>query len=212
MENPPTPCLWQAPASTQKTKGKPGWPFAGAHGGGLSCRPIGPPTKAGVVPPGSGRRRVQTTNARAYATLNARKRTRANRTRTVNFRALPCPRSPIIHSLAGFDCAIHHHHRTSPARPRAPAHKRGPVALGPGDDDELLNKNPPTPCLWQASASTQKIKRKTGPTICRSARWRVSSGFLLFLVLVAFALNLLCFTCDSKICITVRWRKRRSRI
>ena len=40
-ENPPTPCLWQAPASTQKTrkpKGKPGWPFAGARGGG-SAKP-----------------------------------------------------------------------------------------------------------------------------------------------------------------------------
>ena len=139
-------------------------------------RPFGRRQRRGVVPPGSGRRRVQTTNARAYATLNARKRTRANRTRTVNFRALPCPRSPIIHSLAGFDCAIHHHHRTSPARPRAPAHKRGPVALGPGDDDELLNKNPPTPCLWQASASTQKTKRKTRPAIRRSARWRVRRG------------------------------------
>ena len=33
-KNPPTPCLWQAPASTQKPKGKPGRPFFGAHGGG----------------------------------------------------------------------------------------------------------------------------------------------------------------------------------
>ena len=31
---PPTPCLWQAPASTQKPKGKPGRPFAGARSGG----------------------------------------------------------------------------------------------------------------------------------------------------------------------------------
>ena len=37
----------------------------------------------------------------------------------------------------------------------------------------LNNKNPPTPCLWQAPASTQKTKRKTGPAIRRSARWRV---------------------------------------
>ena len=29
------------------------------------------------------------------------------------------------------------------------------------DDDELHDKNPPTPCLWQAPASTQKTKRKT---------------------------------------------------
>ena len=36
------------------------------------------------------------------------------------------------------------------------------------DDDEQLmivvvlhNKNPPTPCLWQAPASTQETKRKT---------------------------------------------------
>ena len=33
-ENPPTPCLWQAPASTEKTKRKPGWLFVGARGGG----------------------------------------------------------------------------------------------------------------------------------------------------------------------------------
>ena len=33
-KNPPTPCLWQAPASAQKPKGKPGRPFVGAHGGG----------------------------------------------------------------------------------------------------------------------------------------------------------------------------------
>ena len=31
----------------------------------------------------------------------------------------------------------------------------------------LHNKNPPTPCLWQAPASTQKTKRKTRPAICR---------------------------------------------
>ena len=37
----------------------------------------------------------------------------------------------------------------------------------------LRNKNPPTPCLWQAPASTQKTKRKTRPAIRRSARWRV---------------------------------------
>ena len=34
------------------------------------------------------------------------------------------------------------------------------------------NKNPPTPCLWQAPASTQFAKRKTRPAIRRSARWR----------------------------------------
>ena len=34
--------------------------------------------------------------------------------------------------------------------------------------------NPPTPCLWQAPASTQKTKRKTRSAIRRSARWRVS--------------------------------------
>ena len=33
-KNPPTPCLWQAPASPQKTRRKPGLPFFGAHGGG----------------------------------------------------------------------------------------------------------------------------------------------------------------------------------
>ena len=38
----------------------------------------------------------------------------------------------------------------------------------------LHNKNPPTPCLWQAPASTQKTKRKTRPAIRRSARWRVN--------------------------------------
>ena len=37
----------------------------------------------------------------------------------------------------------------------------------------LRNKNPLTPCLWQAPASTQKTKRKTRPAIRRSARWRV---------------------------------------
>ena len=31
----------------------------------------------------------------------------------------------------------------------------------------LHNKNPPTPCLWQAPASTQKTKRKTRPAIRR---------------------------------------------
>ena len=44
------------------------------------------------------------------------------------------------------------------------------------DDGELHNKNPPTPCLWQAPASTQKTKRKTRPAIRRSARWRVREG------------------------------------
>ena len=34
--------------------------------------------------------------------------------------------------------------------------------------------NPPTPCLWQAPASTQKPTRKTRPAIRRSARWRVN--------------------------------------
>ena len=36
----------------------------------------------------------------------------------------------------------------------------------------LHKKNLPTPCLWQAPASTQKTKRKTRPAIRRSARWR----------------------------------------
>ena len=40
----------------------------------------------------------------------------------------------------------------------------------------LHDINPPTPCLWQAPASTQKIKRKTRPAIRRSARWRVKEG------------------------------------
>ena len=40
----------------------------------------------------------------------------------------------------------------------------------------LHNKNPPTPCLWQAPASTQKTKRKTRPAIRRSARWRAKEG------------------------------------
>ena len=45
------------------------------------------------------------------------------------------------------------------------------ASLARGDDDcELHNKNPPTPCLWQAPASTQKTKRKTRPAILRSAR------------------------------------------
>ena len=42
------------------------------------------------------------------------------------------------------------------------------------------DKNPPTPCLWkviwQAPASTQKTKRKTRPTIRRSAQWRAKGG------------------------------------
>ena len=40
------------------------------------------------------------------------------------------------------------------------------------DDGDLHNKNPPTPCLWQAPASGQKIKRKTRPAIRRSERFR----------------------------------------
>ena len=28
------------------------------------------------------------------------------------------------------------------------------------EEEELYNKNPPTPCLWKAPASTQKTKRK----------------------------------------------------
>ena len=42
------------------------------------------------------------------------------------------------------------------------------------EEEELHNKNPPTPCLWQAPASTQKTKRKTRPAIRRSARWRAN--------------------------------------
>ena len=50
-----------------------------------------------------------------------------------------------------------------------------PPACPIGDGDgELHNKNPPTPCLWQAPASTQKTKRKTRPAIRRSARWRAN--------------------------------------
>ena len=45
-----------------------------------------------------------------------------------------------------------------------------------GDHDDELHINPPTPCLWQAPASTQKTKRKTRPAIRRSARWRVSEN------------------------------------
>ena len=39
----------------------------------------------------------------------------------------------------------------------------------------LRNKNPPTPCLWQAPASTQKTKRKTRPAIRQSAQWRANA-------------------------------------
>ena len=39
-----------------------------------------------------------------------------------------------------------------------------------------LLKKTPTPCLWQAPASTQKTKRKTRPAIRRSARWRAKAG------------------------------------
>ena len=35
-----------------------------------------------------------------------------------------------------------------------------PLAALNVDDDALHNKNPPTPCLWQAPASTQKTKKK----------------------------------------------------
>ena len=34
-----------------------------------------------------------------------------------------------------------------------------------GDDSELRNKNPPTPCLWQAPARTQKTKREARPSL-----------------------------------------------
>ena len=54
--------------------------------------------------------------------------------------------------------------------PRDPPHLHKP---GLGSVVVVLhNKNPPTPCLWQAPASTQKTKRKTRPAIRRSARWR----------------------------------------
>ena len=56
--------------------------------------------------------------------------------------------------------------------PSAMCHEN--TMLGGFDDGELHNKNPPTPCLWQAPVSTQKAKRKTRPAIRRSARWRVS--------------------------------------
>ena len=43
------------------------------------------------------------------------------------------------------------------------------------EEEELLNKNPTRPFLWQAPASAQKTKkRETRPAIRRSARWRVS--------------------------------------
>ena len=41
------------------------------------------------------------------------------------------------------------------------------------EEGKLHNKKLPTPCLWQAPASTQKIKRKIRPAIHLSARWRV---------------------------------------
>ena len=54
----------------------------------------------------------------------------------------------------------------------------GSGTAGVADDDyELQNKNPPTPFLWQASASTQKTKRKTRPANLRSARWRACSAY-----------------------------------
>ena len=40
----------------------------------------------------------------------------------------------------------------------------------------MRNKNPPTPCLWQAPASTQKTKRKARPAVRRSARWRAKGA------------------------------------
>ena len=40
----------------------------------------------------------------------------------------------------------------------------------------LRNKKTPTPCLWQAPASTQKTQRKTRPPIRRGARWRAEGG------------------------------------
>ena len=56
--------------------------------------------------------------------------------------------------------------------------RRSPAGLITGRCESavvLHNKNPPTPCLWQAPASTQKPKRKTRPAIRRSARcWWVS--------------------------------------
>ena len=42
------------------------------------------------------------------------------------------------------------------------------------EEEELPQKNPPTPCLWQAPASARKTKRKTRPDIRRSARWRAT--------------------------------------
>ena len=45
---------------------------------------------------------------------------------------------------------------------------------GSPERDEKTPQNSPTPCHWQAPASTQKTKRKTRPAIRRSARWRVN--------------------------------------
>ena len=47
----------------------------------------------------------------------------------------------------------------------------GRARRAPADDGELRNKNPPTPCLWQAPASTQKayddeLHNKNPPTPC----------------------------------------------
>ena len=44
------------------------------------------------------------------------------------------------------------------------------LVMGPDNGGELRYKKMPTPCLWQAPASTQKTKRKTGaePFYCFS--------------------------------------------
>ena len=50
-----------------------------------------------------------------------------------------------------------------PKRPPAPGKKARPAIKKSrgGEVEEQLNKKPPTPSLWQAPASTQKINRKT---------------------------------------------------
>ena len=69
------------------------------------------------------------------------------------------------------------------APPRREEHarvKRGQPPIAPPLPPAMMmvnyTTNPPTPCLWQGPASTQKTKRKTRPAICRSAWWRVSMG------------------------------------
>ena len=75
--------------------------------------------------------------------------------------------------------------RAPRSRPRRPVWTSRCVAITPRwsvwcdpplrsllEEEELYNKNPPTPCLWQAPASTQETKRKTRPAVRRSARWR----------------------------------------